>query len=534
MNSPTVQIQTIDKSYYQPGFTNEVAAYVGYFEKGPINEPVFITDINQFKFIFGRGVDLFHNDWYQVYNYLQYASGIWVVRASGNKQWNANNGDSIYVNSKEEFEALYNDLDTVNGIRVIAKTPGESGNLISVAFFGYYAYGQNLEIGFGQTARSLTNNMLENESLLVVFRNGKVVEKYTFNEFDTKDTLMNISKYVYIKRDHIENPYQNYFASNLIHLENGSTNFATDDDFRTAHDILKNKDSYYLDIIIGNQLANELAIDVAESRKDCLAFIGMPTRYIEFLKINGDNGSEVLYTEDGLIIVFGDFITPKNLDSEDSRRLYEYVDGLPQSEFVHFTANVKSQMDGFSGKPKLVNMAADAAGLKSKASLISPWTPGAGLEKGIILNGETIHVNIDTNGKKRLYQRGLNFVEGGILMSQKTFTSKPSAFDRVHTRSLFNHIEKTVERILRKFVFEENREGVRRTIALEVKNILNDVRVNRGIEAGKVVVHPAGDNPSAITVDVYVKPTYVAEFIQLRMNNVGSNTISSILSNTLG
>ena len=124
MNSPTVQIQTIDKSYYQPGFTNEVAAYVGYFEKGPINEPVFITDINQFKFIFGRGVDLFHNDWYQVYNYLQYASGIWVVRASGNKQWNANNGDSIYVNSKEEFEALYNDLDTVNGIRVIAKTPG--------------------------------------------------------------------------------------------------------------------------------------------------------------------------------------------------------------------------------------------------------------------------------------------------------------------------------------------------------------------------------------------------------------------------
>lgn len=119
-------------------------------------------------------------------------------------------------------------------------------------------------------------------------------------------------------------------------------------------------------------------------------------------------------------------------------------------------------------------------------------------------------------------------------MSQKSFTSTPTAFGRISTRSLFNHIEKTTERILRKSIFEDNREGTRRTIALEIKNILNDVKANRGIDAGKVVVHPSAEDPRAITVDVYVKPTYISEFIQLRITNTGANTISDILSSSLG
>jgi hypothetical protein len=119
-------------------------------------------------------------------------------------------------------------------------------------------------------------------------------------------------------------------------------------------------------------------------------------------------------------------------------------------------------------------------------------------------------------------------------MTQRTFLSTPSSFSRINVRCIFNHLEKTVQRILRNYVFEENRVGVRRTIALEVKNILNDMKSNRGIEAGKVHVKPSESNESEIIVDIYIKPTYVSEYIQLRMNNVGSNTISSILSNTLG
>lgn len=532
MNSPSVQTQTIDKSYYQPGFTNEIAAYVGYFEKGPVNTPVFISDINEFKFIFGRGIDLYHNDWYQVYNYLQYASGIWVVRASGNKQWNANNGDWIYINSKEEFEEQYNDIETVSSIRIIAKTPGESGNLLSIGIFGQKSYNENKEVGFGIFAKDLFSSMNDDETGFVVFRNGKVVEKIQTNRYDV-GTVSTLSKYCYIKANNYED-LRDYIGPALLQLDKGSTNFATDDDFGLAHDVLKNKEQYDFDIIIGNQMANELAVGVAESRKDCIAFIGLPTSYINLLKINGPDGSECLYSQDGKLIIFGNFNTPKNMSSVDMDRMYAYIDSIPNSQFVHFTANVKSQVDGFTGKTKLVNIAADTAGLKSKASLITPWSIGAGLERGIILNGETIQINMNATDKKRLYSRGLNFVDSGILMSQKTYMSTVATFNSIHLRSLFNHIEKTTERILRRFIFEENREGVRRTIALELKNLLNDVKSNRGIIAGKVVVHPAADNPQAITVDVYVKATHINEFVQLRMNNTGTNTISSILSNTLG
>jgi hypothetical protein len=532
MNSPTVSTTEQNKSYYQPNFTNEIAAYVGYFEKGPINTPTFITDINEFKFIFGRGLDFCHNDWYQVYNYLQYASGIWVVRASGNQQYNANNGDIISINSLEEFQTNYDEIELEYDIRVISKVPGEAGNLLSVAFIRDTSYNQNKYVGHGYYSKDLFTYMENDQTGMVVFRNGNIVEKFQILDDDLGE-ISTLSKYVYVKiKDNTD--FFNYIDEELITLSKGSTNFASDEDFKNAHDILKNKDQYYIDIIIGNEYANEYAIEVSEDRKDCIAFIGIPTRFITFLEAYKNEEAEVLYTEDGLVIATSDFSIPKNLGAEDFERLYEYINGLNESQFVHFTANIKHQIDGFTGKTKLVNIAGDIAGLKSKASLISPWTPSAGLERGIILNGEDIHIKFSENQKTAVYTKGLNFIDGGIIMTQRTFLSTPSSFSRINVRCIFNHLEKTVQRILRNYVFEENRVGVRRTIALEVKNILNDMKSNRGIEAGKVHVKPSESNESEIIVDIYIKPTYVSEYIQLRMNNVGSNTISSILSNTLG
>lgn len=535
MSSPSIQTIEIDNTSYIPNFTNEIAAYVGFFEKGPINTPVFISNINEFKFIFGRGLDMYHNDWYQVYNFLQYASGIWVIRASGWQQWNANNGDRIFINSKEDFEEIYDSISLVNNrFRIIAKTAGDAGNLLKIGIIDVTKWNENIHIGYGSYAKELFTYFEEDYQGIVIFRKDQIVEKF-YIHYDDINTID--SKYVYFKfnpLDHGGNYYDDPMNEyNLIELSKGSVDFATDDDFRTAHDILKNKDTYDIDIIIGNQYDNQLAIDIAESRRDCIAFIGIPTTFLTFLKTEQDANNDILYTEDGLIIVLDIYNTPKILNTEDILKLFDYINILTESQFVHFTANIKEQIDGFTGKKKLVNIAADVAGLKSKASKDYPWTPGAGLERGIILNGESIYMNILSKDKDRLYKKGLNFIENGFLISQKTFLSVNSSFSRINIRSLFNHLEKTVEKILRRFIFEENRESVRRTIALEVKNVLKDMRVNRGIESGKVEVHK-GKTDNEIIVDVYVKPLYVAEYIQLRITNVGTNTISDILSSTLG
>lgn len=86
---PNSIIQEIDNSVISETFTGEIGAYVGYFEKGTLNEPILITSPAQFKTVFGRGIDEYAPYWYQVFNYLQYSSGIYVMRVAGNDTYNA-------------------------------------------------------------------------------------------------------------------------------------------------------------------------------------------------------------------------------------------------------------------------------------------------------------------------------------------------------------------------------------------------------------------------------------------------------------
>jgi hypothetical protein len=190
--------------------------------------------------------------------------------------------------------------------------------------------------------------------------------------------------------------------------------------------------------------------------------------------------------------------------------------------------NVKEQLDGFTGKYKLVNIAGDTAGLKSQASLLYPWQPGAGLERGQIKNVNKMFFGV--KDVDAYYKKGLNYIQNNMLMTQKTYYTRPSAFDRINVRSLFNHLEKEVEKLLRYYIFEENTYRVRGIIATTVKKYLEDIKANQGIDAGKVHVH---GKDKEIIVDVYVKPKYVTEYVQLRMQNIGSETISNILSNTI-
>ena len=90
----------IEKSNFIPSTLVEpslnTAAFVGEFEKGPVNEPILITDALQFKLIFGRATETNYNDWYQIYNYLQYGnSKILVCRSIGSNKEKANNNENI-------------------------------------------------------------------------------------------------------------------------------------------------------------------------------------------------------------------------------------------------------------------------------------------------------------------------------------------------------------------------------------------------------------------------------------------------------
>lgn len=530
MNSPSVTSTTIDKSYYVPHITNEVACFVGHFERGPINLPIWVTSIDQFKFLFGRGIDDCHHDWYQVYNFLQYSGGIWVVRTSGVKLYNANNGGDIYFNTFADWTANNSTLTVTGPIRFIARTAGVWGNLINVCTFTKDDWLNNVQLNDTTRAKDVLEFFEDNYVGIAVFRNNTLVEKF----YLTLDEISNInddSLYVYVKLNSNTVLSQlSLYGQNNIKLSGGYNTFPTDEDFKVSYDLLLNPDVYDIDIVIGNEKANELAIEFAEARKDCIAFIGLPTVLITYLKLLMGSGKpqEVAYLHNGSIIGLDVYKIPSKLTEVAKKKINRYINSLPKSQFTHFTMNAKVQLDMFTNTYKVVNVAADIAGLKAQTSLTAPWIASAGLEKGSIKNLQKMYMVMSDKENDEYYKKGLNIMKNNTLMSQKTFFDRPSAFNRVNVRSLFNHLEKNTKKILNKFVFEENTLNVRKIVASHVKQYLETVKINNGITDARVYVK-AGEN-NEIVVEIAVQPTYVAEYITIRMINAGTNTMTTIVS----
>lgn len=97
MLSPGVEVKEIDLSLRVDQVSNSIACFGGIFEKGPVDEKILITSVDDFISYYGEPNNDNFNQWFQVYNFLQYANKIWVTRA-----FNAEAGNSFgYVNNDE-------------------------------------------------------------------------------------------------------------------------------------------------------------------------------------------------------------------------------------------------------------------------------------------------------------------------------------------------------------------------------------------------------------------------------------------------
>jgi hypothetical protein len=554
--SPGVDIQTNKNIFYVSNYTNEIAAFVGYFERGPINTPIFISNVNEFKFLFGRGIGEYYNDWYQVYNYLQYSSGIYVCRSSDEDIYNANSIEhsaedmqdldfsfedlqtangfvdleienpvfDVSVNEREDFDNLIGAFPASADMVWIAQTAGGWGNLLRVAIITSAEWKTNSTIYGNIKAKSRFPKFEEGYYGICIIRKDTVVETF-YKTFDNISQINDESKYVYVDYTKVYSRY----GDDAFTLTDGRNFLPNPRQLEENHNIFADKEIYDIDIIIGNDRANELAVAVAEKRRDCIAFIGIPAKFDEYLI---SEEGEHLYTPDGKLLIFNTGSIPLKPKEIDIHNVQEYISTIPNSMFVHFTCNLKYQYDGFTNTHKKVNLAGDIAGLKAQASLKTPWMPSAGLERGNIKNMDHTFPVFDMNKSNFFTKKGLNVIhKGNVLMSQRTFTERKSAFDRVHVRSVFNHMEKNVERILRRFIFLENTRALREEIASVIKRLLKEIKSSQGIDGGRVEVTRKGEKE--IIVDIYIKPKFVAEFIQLRMVNAGSETISKYLSSSI-
>lgn len=411
-------------------------------------------------------------------------------------------------------------------LKIFAKTPGVWGNKIDVAIahpddfnkgkyitdgipldsqFDYIPYGDQFAV-IVMYANEIQESFIV--SLGLTDKNEK-------NEFTYVETMINgKSSYILVSvNEAVQGKPKTCLGEDLLKLSNGMDSTPGIDDIIDAYTIFDNKEEIDVDILICNETYPKAATDIAITRGDCIAFMGAPKSCSVGYKSTIANQKTL------------DFRKSLNIDSK----------------YVTLCSNYKYQYCNELGGYRWVNLAADIAGLKAQTNYNQAnWYAAAGLNRGLIKNCEALAYSPTGAMRDTLYKNGINPVvmfpnTGAVLWGQKTLQTKASSFDRVNVVSLFNHLERSLGRMSKYSLFEFNDSFTRNYLVSIIKPFLAQVKAGRGIQ-DYLVICDTSNNPASVVaanqlvIDVYIKPTYVAEFIRLRFTNIGSNDFSIVVS----
>ncbi len=310
------------------------------------------------------------------------------------------------------------------------------------------------------------------------------------------------------------------YNGHSISFSCASDSYVQDDDLLDAYEIFDNKDEIDIDIIIANEIDNGVsAKNLAEKREDCIAFMGIPYSYN------------------------GNILTVSKKTADATANIVNYRNTINyNSMWCSLVANYKYQYDRYNDTYRWINIAGDVAGLRAESTEnYAAWWASAGLNRGQIKNVTKLAYSPNRTQIGTLYNAGINAVvtfpgQGTVLWGQKTMLDKASSFDRVNVRGLFNCIERALAKMSKHQVFEFNDVFTRNKIVSIINPYLETVKSDRGIQDYMVVCDTTNNTPDIISrnqliVDIYIKPTLVAEFINLRFTNAGVNDFSTIIQN---
>ena len=254
----------------------------------------------------------------------------------------------------------------------------------------------------------------------------------------------------------------------------------------------------------GEQLANYLIDNIAESRKDCVVFV------------SPDKDDVVRVT-----------------DGSEETNVVTFRNSLRSTSYAVLDSGYKYQYDKYNDIYRWVPLNGDTAGLCVRTDdTRDPWWSPAGFNRGQIKNIIKLSFNPNKAERDVLYKAGVNPVvmfpgQGTILFGDKTLLAKSSAFDRINVRRLFIVLEKAIATAAKYSLFEFNDDFTRAQFRSLVEPFLRDVQGRRGIYDFKVVCDASNNTGEVIdrnefVGDIYIKPAKSINFIQLNFVAVRS------------
>ncbi len=243
--------------------------------------------------------------------------------------------------------------------------------------------------------------------------------------------------------------------------------------------------------------ANKL-ISIAETRKDCVAFIS-PYR-------------------EGVVN-----ITPT---ATQLQNVLSFFSPLSSSSYAVFDSGYQYIYDRFNQQFVYIPCSADVAGTCVRTDINQfPWYSPAGKSRGNLKFSIKLAYNPSQADRDQLYSQRINPIisspgSGFILFGDKTALTYQSAFDRINVRRLFITIEQAIKGAADAQLFEFNDAATRANFINIVEPYLRDVQVKRGITDFLLVCDETNNTPDVIdrnefVADIFVKPARSINFIGL-------------------
>jgi phage tail sheath protein FI len=281
-----------------------------------------------------------------------------------------------------------------------------------------------------------------------------------------------------------------------------------------------NNELYDVSLLLGGKasydLANYLIQNIAEVRKDCIAFVSPEN------------------------ITTGEFVVGGS--TQETQDLKAFADLIASSSYGFIDSGAKYQYDLYNDTYRWLPLNGDIGGLAARTDETNdPWWSPAGYNRGQIKNVIKLGFNPhEKTDRDVLFQARINPIvsekgQGVILLGDKTALAKPSAFDRINVRRLFIVLEKSIAIAAKYQLFEFNDATTRNLFIGMVLPFLRDVQGRRGIQSFKVVCDETNNTNEVIAsnnfvADIYIQPNYSINYITL--NFVATRSGAATFSET--
>lgn len=206
--------------------------------------------------------------------------------------------------------------------------------------------------------------------------------------------------------------------------------------------------------------------------------------------------------------------------------LVNWFSKLPSTSYAAFDTGYKYIYDRYNDTFRYIPCNADMAGLCLATQVnADPWFSPAGFQRGVLQNAIRLAYSPNKGQRDQLYVERINPIvsfpgQGIVLFGDKTALGYQSAFDRINVRRLFLVVEKTVARVAKNVLFQQNDDTSRSGFLNAVEPYLRNIQGRRGLTDFLVKCDQSNNPPDAVDrgefyAEIYLKPTRTINYISI-------------------